>query len=407
MLDLAASEALTLAAITYRGMLLAGPPSYKSAKLRKLMDESMATFSAVKDKWRIVWGPANFSPTAVGFDDDLMYVAQRISDPSVLAIAIRGTNTVSLSDWVFGDLLVDWQVPWPYDAAAKQAGAMISASTALGLSILQHLRWKQAPAAGAGPAPSPPQAPAGPQTVEDWVKAVRTRLLGASRDIKLRFSRLTTFADWKFDPIAMLEGDSPRSQPADGNTLKDFLTQHTDTHRNAEIIVIGHSKGGALSTTMALWLADTRGPRSDPAEQWNRAGDAGVSAWSFAGPTAGNEQFARHSDRKLAGQSCRRIWNTSDIVPYAFLSDKLPTFPDHTDLSGPGKVLLRLLLEEIAHGTSALNYRQVSGGGEQFDGKLVPASPFPVQLAHQHLDAYLENFKLNKEMCFTRLIAPG
>lgn len=54
MLDLAASEALTLAAITYRGMLLAGPPSYKSAKLRKLMDESMATFSAVKDKWRIV-----------------------------------------------------------------------------------------------------------------------------------------------------------------------------------------------------------------------------------------------------------------------------------------------------------------------------------------------------------------
>src|SRR5215469_10011944 len=97
---------LTLAAITYRGINLVYPEPLKSRRLRALIDECFARFFKVKDQWRIVWGPASFSGTSPGLDDSLMFVAESLAAPPTLAIAIRGTNPISITDWLFGDLMV-------------------------------------------------------------------------------------------------------------------------------------------------------------------------------------------------------------------------------------------------------------------------------------------------------------
>ncbi len=60
-------EMLTLAAIAYRGVNLVLPEALKRAHLRRAMDACMATFSAVSGKWRIVWGPADFSAVSPGW----------------------------------------------------------------------------------------------------------------------------------------------------------------------------------------------------------------------------------------------------------------------------------------------------------------------------------------------------
>src|SRR5208283_5062925 len=89
---------LTLCGISYRGNSIALPEKLKRLRLRALMDACMTQFSAVKDRWKIVWGPADFSATSPGLDDVLMYIAQRVDSPSTVAITIRGTNPMSPHD---------------------------------------------------------------------------------------------------------------------------------------------------------------------------------------------------------------------------------------------------------------------------------------------------------------------
>src|SRR6266436_74360 len=160
-----AQEMLTLAAITYRGINLVLPEALKRAHLRRAMDACMTTFSAVKGKWKIVWGPASFSAVSPGLDDALMYVAQSAND---LAIAIRGTNPISLTDWVFGDFMFTHQVPWAYGNPASIQKAQISASSALGLGILQHLRWDDTVLTAPLAAPRP-------ASLDGWLQAVNAR----------------------------------------------------------------------------------------------------------------------------------------------------------------------------------------------------------------------------------------
>ncbi len=129
---------LTLAAITYRGYYLTLPEPAKRARMYQAMTDCLRKLGPVKDQWDIVWGPVSFNSVHAGFDDAAMFVARQRGKPATFAIAVRGTNPLSLFDWVFGDFMVTQQVPWSYGAAA--ADVRISLSTALGLRILQHLR---------------------------------------------------------------------------------------------------------------------------------------------------------------------------------------------------------------------------------------------------------------------------
>src|SRR5579864_7070614 len=142
---------LTLAAISYCGYNLTLPEPLKSAHLRQAMTRLLNKLSPVKGQWNIVWGPATFSALSPGFDDAAMYVARKVPfdvQPATYVVAVRGTNPISVMDWIFGDMMVARQVDWAYGKSI--AGAKISLSTARGLRVLQHLRWEEDPSMMAG-----------------------------------------------------------------------------------------------------------------------------------------------------------------------------------------------------------------------------------------------------------------
>ncbi|HXW22575.1 MAG TPA: hypothetical protein VEK14_06660 [Rhodomicrobium sp.] len=398
---------LTLAAITYRGINLILPEPLKLVHLRALMDECMAKFSPVKDKWKIVWGPVSFSATSPGFDDALMYVAQNSDDASELAVAIRGTNPLSVSDWVFGDLMVTGVVPWTY---AKTAGAMISASAAIGLGVLQQMRWNDAEitaslrATAAASTGGLSTASRKPASNEAWGGLLKARLSSSSPS-----SLLETITDdakslvGNFNPLALLGKGA--AQPQAGTDLKSLLKSHVTSHPAPRIYVTGHSKGGMLSAVLALWLADTRGPQSLAAEVWDPGSKAVVYSYSFAGPTAGNAALAAHFDDVL-GRTSVRVWNTLDVVPRAFVPDDMNQIPALYNLSGLEKDAADRLVRIVADEVRALGYRQTCGQGTALNCALVPNLTFPLQVIHQHLDSYLDKLGLLNEMCAASLLAP-
>src|SRR5262245_34448419 len=121
---------LALAALTYRGFGKHDEAAIDAALrpwLPKLEKEGLG-------QWKLVWGPASFRTRTSMFDDAMMYVAQRQDRPPAephYVVAIRGTNPISLFDWIFGDFWVSMQVDWttPGNPPAK-----LSASTALGMA---------------------------------------------------------------------------------------------------------------------------------------------------------------------------------------------------------------------------------------------------------------------------------
>ena len=114
--------------------------------------------------------------------------------------------------------------------------------------------------------------------------------------------------------------------PGAGQTLKGFLLADAGGI-TPNVTVTGHSLGGEMTTTAALWLSDTRGPQpDDPSEEWNPDGKATVNAYAFAGPTAGNSKWADYFNNHIAG-TAQRIWNSLDIVPHVWNTHDLSQLP--------------------------------------------------------------------------------
>lgn len=116
--------------------------------------------------------------------------------------------------------------------------------------------------------------------------------------------------------------------PGAGTTLIDFL--RAAAKEKIEIAVAGHSLGGALSPTMALWLADTQGIPL----LWDPHRNATISALPTAGPTAGNGPFAAHSGRKL-GERLTPFYNAIDVVPQAWREAGTPSLSAIPTLYAP------------------------------------------------------------------------
>src|SRR5262245_39273921 len=94
---------LTHAAIIYRGF---ARPTGGARGLREAMTDLMGRLSPVRDQWDIVWGPTTAGADLDLVADSAMYVARRrrppgSTDPDQLVVVIRGTNPISLFDWVF------------------------------------------------------------------------------------------------------------------------------------------------------------------------------------------------------------------------------------------------------------------------------------------------------------------
>src|SRR5271154_1383480 len=108
-------EMLTLAAITYRGYDLPLQEALRRPLMHREMNRCLATLGPVKEsRWEIVWGPVSHPDGHLGIDDAALFVGRSLRDSNKLVIAIRGTNPLSLTDWIRGDLTVTAMKSWPY-----------------------------------------------------------------------------------------------------------------------------------------------------------------------------------------------------------------------------------------------------------------------------------------------------
>ncbi len=218
--------------------------------------------------------------------------------------------------------------------------------------------------------------------------------------------RLNGLLSQHFDPLALMAAAiEEEAGSAAGLDLRSFLAEKVKTERY-DIYVTGHSKGAALSSTLALWLADTQGSDSvSEGDRWDVNRNATVHAYSFAGPTAGNGKFAAHSNRVI-GDRCWRVVNKNDIVPCAW--NELPRIPDLYGSSVVKRNFLRRLCDQVEPGVASLDYQQISSGDRvhEFAGPIVPEMPFLGQAIHQHLDAYFQETHLDLEMNLATFFTP-
>lgn len=138
------------------------------------------------------------------------------------------------------------------------------------------------------------------------------------------------------------------SLESNGITLGAFLKQTFENSNIAkDLIVTGHSLGGALSACLALNLLNTQ-------PQWNPANTVVVCAMPTAGASPGNLAFSNYYNN-LLGHRTQRFWNRLDPVPHGWQHDMLesapflyyPYFTPNVLLQG----LVALALERSVKGT--------------------------------------------------------
>src|SRR5207253_5383677 len=136
-------------------------------------------------------------------------------------------------------------------------------------------------------------------------------------------------------------------RPNAGQSLRHFLS---DLPAGAiELNVTGHSLGGALAPTLALWLKDIQW-------SWNTAGNVQISAMPSAGPSAGNSAFSHYSDRTLA---TTRFVNSLDVVPHAWNERTLSQLKNLYAPSIPEDPIMDGLIDWAMQAASAGDYLSV------------------------------------------------
>ena len=130
--------ALTLAGLAYRGFHDVLRGADHTDRVRQAVVDGLHALAPLQEEWGLVWGPVTSRSGPDAFDSAAMYVVQNRREPARYVVAIRGTNPIAASDWLFGDFWVSTTVPWPYARAADRVA--VSASTALGLSKLTTMR---------------------------------------------------------------------------------------------------------------------------------------------------------------------------------------------------------------------------------------------------------------------------
>jgi hypothetical protein len=103
-------------------------------KIRQLISDTMPKIVPIRapnPEWAITWGPGVFTMPGALYQDNMMFVANNVADPSQYVIAIRGTNFISDLDWLMEDLDILQMMPWP-----KATNANISESTSIDLQVL-------------------------------------------------------------------------------------------------------------------------------------------------------------------------------------------------------------------------------------------------------------------------------
>ena len=243
-----------------------------------------------KADWRVAWGPAIYTFEDAEYQDNGMFVAQQISNPTNYVVAVRGTNFQAVLDWVFED----FNVLEMHDWKGGDSSAKISEATHKGVSLLKH---------------------------------------------KLKSDYYLPLNELKPNPAILLS-----------EFLKDAAKD-----QKINVIFTGHSLGGALAPTFALLFKQAQG-KSDG---WDSQTNATVKSTSFAGATAGNKDFAEHSNN-LLGSDMRRIHNLHDVVPHAWNKKTMDQIEYIYQPAGLKlDFWLKILLDEVIYFTKDKHYTQI------------------------------------------------
>lgn len=178
-----------------------------------------------------------------------------------------------------------------------------------------------------------------------------------------------------------------------GQSARDYLQANATETSGTSVMVTGHSLGGALSPSYALYLHDT-------AADWNADGNATIFCQPTAGPTPGDENFATYYDDAL-GSKTNRVWNKFDMVPHAWEKDMLEEVPDLFAPTIEPDFLVKGFVDVALHISRNTPYTQlcadvpgsnstviVIGSGGTFE-------QFMKEACYQHIDAYINIFELS------------
>lgn len=169
-----------------------------------------------------------------------------------------------------------------------------------------------------------------------------------------------------------------------GMSLLEFLQGDIKDKEAVDICVTGHSLGGALAPTLALWLKDIQGDELPE--------DAKISTVAFAGPSAGNNDFAKYSDQRFAEGECVRVANSLDVAPHAWNQKSLRKlfFLYKPHLLLPGPVVLGMIAAMLTMSWRR-GYQQIEASAEPLRGKFKPLLfNYFAQGVYQHVVGYPE-----------------
>ncbi len=279
--------------------------------------------------WQVVWGPVVIVGEALPFKDvaaNTMFVAQQTGEDggTTYVVAIAGTNPDSLYGWFGEDFDIENTLPWSQALGLDFTGATINSDTTLPL-----------------------------------ISA------GTANGLDVLFNVMT-------DPLES------------GTSLIQFLTNAVATAPTGpvEVIVTGHSLGGALSASTALLLADTQGQTGG----WDPSYRAIVSALPSAGAPPGNIVFAKHYDAVL-GSRTNRVWNALDVIPHAWEPDLLLQAPHlYFPYLAPNAAVLALV--DVVFGyttTSQQTYLQLNRQTPPLPGQVDIAATIPAPVSWEQL----------------------
>lgn len=130
---------------------------------------------------------------------------------------------------------------------------------------------------------------------------------GVSAGTALGLSKLLTMTDTNRGNVSML------------SALGTLLSTSAG---GLQLAVSGHSLGGALSPSMALYLNDLQ----QNSGTWNSSKNVtSVTAWPTAGPTPGDADFASHLSGGVTTYTS--VYNSIDVVPHAWMATSLAAIP--------------------------------------------------------------------------------
>ncbi|RDV29162.1 hypothetical protein DXV75_01485 [Alteromonas aestuariivivens] len=331
-------QMLALCYISYFHYAATATDRENARKISHEIDDEIAKSAVVQGQWERVWGPALFALPGSKFDDALVYVVKHRVQENHFAIVVRGTNPISLPNWVLWNFQAKDLKLWPGYTEKKDKNGKNNPILSPSCSKITQLQEDQLPCIS------------------------ESSFFGLLVMQALR------------PPIGILGCNS--------NLLEFFREQQESLKPGSEplsIIATGHSLGGALSPLIALWLKEENIP-------------AKFQSITFASPTQGNKTFVEYFHYQIQREDCIRVANDLDIVTLAW---------DPALMSNILNVYLKqcpplyplphswLLLRRLQSRSEKKTYRHLADRSAVFPGVFCPTKvPYLYQAIYQHVMAY-------------------